>query len=361
MRIRSDCLIWPSSGWEYGSCTDISRTGSGDFRLVNIERACPGVGREWIRSLLTDLKAADEFLGHERLVNTLYNAVKPDPAALEFAGRVACLSAIADAIRAKFSPDPADISKVMSNIGQLLDASITGVAMPAKGASAIDLSRIDFEALARRFKESKHKHTTSSLRKWCQRRDLNPRPKAYESSALPLSYSGNALRWNRISAAASPGAREEEITMISLPVKFRFPLYEKKMLWQRRFLQRRQASAGGGPIFCRLCTWVTSMLDSNHCGAASMIERLAGSMTTLHLSNESNVLRPPPSLIFHPCPSTHPWFYLNRYFTTDSGTHLSDGSPANYFARLPDGPANCSAASIGTGINESSSLPEPLS
>jgi hypothetical protein len=26
--------------------------------------------------------------------------------------------------------------------------------------------------------------------KWCQRRDLNPRPKAYESSALPLSYSG---------------------------------------------------------------------------------------------------------------------------------------------------------------------------
>ncbi len=26
---------------------------------------------------------------------------------------------------------------------------------------------------------------------WCQRRELNPRPKAYESSALPLSYSGS--------------------------------------------------------------------------------------------------------------------------------------------------------------------------
>jgi hypothetical protein len=26
--------------------------------------------------------------------------------------------------------------------------------------------------------------------KWCQRADLNCRPKAYESSALPLSYSG---------------------------------------------------------------------------------------------------------------------------------------------------------------------------
>ena len=32
----------------------------GDFRLVDIERACPGVGREWIRSLLTDLKAAGD-------------------------------------------------------------------------------------------------------------------------------------------------------------------------------------------------------------------------------------------------------------------------------------------------------------
>jgi Fic family protein len=32
----------------------------GGFRLADIERACPGVGREWIRSLLSDLKAAGE-------------------------------------------------------------------------------------------------------------------------------------------------------------------------------------------------------------------------------------------------------------------------------------------------------------
>jgi hypothetical protein len=30
---------------------------------------------------------------------------------------------------------------------------------------------------------------TYSLKQWCQRGDLNSRPKAYESSALPLSYS----------------------------------------------------------------------------------------------------------------------------------------------------------------------------
>jgi Fic family protein len=32
----------------------------GDFQLSDIERLCPGVGREWIRSLLADLKAAGE-------------------------------------------------------------------------------------------------------------------------------------------------------------------------------------------------------------------------------------------------------------------------------------------------------------
>jgi len=53
-----------------------------------------------------------EFLGHERLVTTLYRAVKPDPAALEFAGRAACTATIADAIRAKLNPNPADISAV---------------------------------------------------------------------------------------------------------------------------------------------------------------------------------------------------------------------------------------------------------
>jgi hypothetical protein len=31
-----------------------------EFRLVDIERACPGVGREWIRALLADLKNSGE-------------------------------------------------------------------------------------------------------------------------------------------------------------------------------------------------------------------------------------------------------------------------------------------------------------
>jgi type I restriction enzyme R subunit len=113
-----------------------------------------------------------EFLGHERLVSTLYGAVKPDPAALEFAGRVASLAAIAAAIRTKLNPNPADITGVMGDIAKLLDASITGVDMPAKPAPVMDLSRIDFEALRSRFKESKHKNTDLEVLKAAIRAQL---------------------------------------------------------------------------------------------------------------------------------------------------------------------------------------------
>lgn len=113
-----------------------------------------------------------EFFGHERIVNTLYGAVKPDPAALEFASRVACLAAIADAIRAKLNPDPANISKIMGDIAKLLDASITGVDMPGKPAPLMDLSKIDFVALGKRFKESKHKNTDLEVLKAAVRAQL---------------------------------------------------------------------------------------------------------------------------------------------------------------------------------------------
>ena len=46
-----------------------------------------------------------------------------------------------------------------SQIGELLDESIAGLAIREAGPPAIDLSRINFEALALRFKASKHKNT----------------------------------------------------------------------------------------------------------------------------------------------------------------------------------------------------------
>jgi len=132
--------------------TDIEQlNGGGLERLQAIADA--------LNALISPDPLRRDFFGHERLVSTLYKAVKPDPVALEFASRVACLATIAEAIRAKLNPNPPDISKVLGDINTLLDESITGHAIRDQGPPALDLSKINFEALASRFKQSKHKNT----------------------------------------------------------------------------------------------------------------------------------------------------------------------------------------------------------
>ena len=104
-----------------------------------------------------------EFLAHERLVRTLFQAIKPDPAVLEFVSRVYCLGIIADEIRLRTSgSQPADISAVMAKVNELLDESIEAdgfnIRADGGGRAIIDLAKIDFEKLAKRFKQSKKKN-----------------------------------------------------------------------------------------------------------------------------------------------------------------------------------------------------------
>ncbi|MFW6731450.1 MAG: type I restriction endonuclease subunit R [Synechococcus sp.] len=98
------------------------------------------------------------FQEQQRLVQLLYAAIKPDPAALEFAVSVGALNTIAASIREKLNP-PANISAVMGQIGQVLDQSITGIAIRDQGPPSIDLSKIDFQALADKFKQKRNKKT----------------------------------------------------------------------------------------------------------------------------------------------------------------------------------------------------------
>ncbi len=100
-----------------------------------------------------------DFFGHEKFVGTLYGAVKPDPAAIAFSARVAGIATLAAAIRTKLSPNPPDIATILKQIGELLDESITGHEIRDDGPPTIDLSKINFEALAQRFKQSRHKNT----------------------------------------------------------------------------------------------------------------------------------------------------------------------------------------------------------
>ena len=133
-------------------------------RLETIEQAADGLARlqaieDGIDRLISPDPLRREFLGHERLVGTLYRAVKPDVSALEFTGRAACLATLAQAIRTKLNPDPPDISQVMGGITELLDDSIVGITVREKGPAPLDLSKINFVALAENFKKSKHRNT----------------------------------------------------------------------------------------------------------------------------------------------------------------------------------------------------------
>jgi type I restriction enzyme R subunit len=104
-----------------------------------------------------------QFLAHERLVRTLFQAIKPDPSVLKFASKVYCLSTIANEIRLRTGGvKPEDISAVLSKVNELLDDSIAADGFTIRGndegRGVIDLARIDFDKLAKRFKQSKKKN-----------------------------------------------------------------------------------------------------------------------------------------------------------------------------------------------------------
>ena len=132
--------------------------------LAAIEEAAPktmerlNLLSEAVNALISPDPLRKKFLAHDRIVRTLYDAVKPSPEALAHAPRIAALVAITDAIKSQLNPNPPDISEVMGRINDLLDQSIEGVEMAAKPLPLLDLSKIDFAALAKRFKESKKKN-----------------------------------------------------------------------------------------------------------------------------------------------------------------------------------------------------------
>lgn len=101
----------------------------------------------------------DDFLGQANDINRLYKAVMPDPIIPELAPRCQVIQELANALRAL--KEPADITAVLEEIEKALDGAIT--AEPGLGpgeiAATLDLSRIDFEVLNKKFSKSKTKNT----------------------------------------------------------------------------------------------------------------------------------------------------------------------------------------------------------
>jgi type I restriction enzyme R subunit len=137
--------------------------------LAEIHQA-EGFGRlDRMKSAVNALISPDplrkEFFAHERLVRTLFQAVKPDPAVLEFIADVSCLAEIAAMIRQETGEEqPPDLSGILGDVNRLLDESIAAEGFIIKDGAGdgsrpiIDLTKIDFEALAKKFEKSKTKN-----------------------------------------------------------------------------------------------------------------------------------------------------------------------------------------------------------
>jgi type I restriction enzyme R subunit len=129
-------------------------------RLEEIETGGPNRLRrltDAVERLTSPEPVRRQFLGHEREVDRLHRAVKPDVAALEFAVRTATLGEIAGAIRE--SLDRPDLSRVLGRIEALLDESIVGITIRDSGAPPLDLSAVNLEDLVARFLESARQNT----------------------------------------------------------------------------------------------------------------------------------------------------------------------------------------------------------
>ena len=118
-----------------------------------------------INSLISPDELRKVFLAKERLVRLLYRAVQPDTAAIEFSARVYLLATLADAIREKTGEgEQPDISLVMERVRTLLDQSIAAEGFTIQEGEhgtrhgVIDLTKIDFEKLAGKFKQSRQKN-----------------------------------------------------------------------------------------------------------------------------------------------------------------------------------------------------------
>ncbi|MBB5033125.1 type I restriction endonuclease subunit R [Prosthecobacter vanneervenii] len=120
---------------------------------------------EAVNALISPDELRKQFLAHEKLVRALYQAVKPDKAAIEFAPMCSLLATLADSIKLQTGEgETPDITPIMGRLNDLLDDSIGAegftIAEGQAGArhGVIDLSKINFEALAKKFKESKQKN-----------------------------------------------------------------------------------------------------------------------------------------------------------------------------------------------------------
>ncbi len=119
-----------------------------------------------VEGLLADETVKTEFLAAANRARRLFKAVLPDPAAATHQADVSVLRVLAERIKDLGRPDQRDLSDVADAVDELLDRSVGAeeyvIRAAAEGAAPdplIDLSQIDFDALAASFAGRKRAET----------------------------------------------------------------------------------------------------------------------------------------------------------------------------------------------------------
>ena len=119
-----------------------------------------------VDALVENEETKRRYLDLSNTVRRLYKGILPDQSAKDFAHQVSPIKVIAEKIKS-LSPQ-ADISEIMDDVEELLDGSIaTGgyVIHEVSGEDhLIELSKIDFEALAEKFKTGRKRTINEKLK-----------------------------------------------------------------------------------------------------------------------------------------------------------------------------------------------------
>jgi type I restriction enzyme R subunit len=153
-------LLRQALGEALGFCADLEV----DLEAIKATEGLPRIAamKAATEKLLNDDQTKLAFLQHASRTAKVYKAILPDPSAGEFLGDVVVLSVLAKRVRALM---PAvDITEIMRDVEELLDQSIASQGYLIRAAvegvdERIDLSKINFDVLADRFKGTKEKRS----------------------------------------------------------------------------------------------------------------------------------------------------------------------------------------------------------